>query len=82
MAKNLTCYQSHLEKTGELTVLDICTLKYTTDGKVYYKIKYEDKWTILPQRRCNLKTSESIKIYSSTVAISECTYKDLQFLKV
>lgn len=72
------------KKTGDPVVTDICGLQYTTDGIMYYKLKFSDAWTELPhrQRRTTpMNNNARIPLYHGPCPIEESKFAHLQDLK-
>lgn len=70
------------KKKGDPVVVDIRGLKYTPDGSVLYKLRHNDEWTTLPQRRATrVRIAIPEKLYSQSSKITESKFKHLQELK-
>lgn len=69
------------KKKGDAVVVDIRGLKYCLDGSVLYKLRHNNEWTILPQRRATSNNSLPQRLYLEKLKITESKYKHLQELK-
>lgn len=71
------------KKKGDPVVVDIRGLKYLTDGSVFYKLRHNDEWAILPQRRAAPReTIMPNRLYQLPLKITESKHKHLQELKI
>lgn len=68
------------KKKGDPVVVDIRGLKYASDGSVFYRLRHNDPWASLPQRRAS-RNSLPNQLYSQPISITESKFKHLQELK-
>ncbi|XP_054270099.1 uncharacterized protein LOC128991320 [Macrosteles quadrilineatus] len=69
-------------KTGDPVVTDIHVLKYKPEGKIMYKMNYDDAYKDLPRRPQNVDpSSKPGALYKGRLSITEKKYKHLQELK-
>lgn len=70
-------------KAHDATVVDIRALKYHTDGKIYFKVNYNEQYTEVPTRTDgNFKFKNTVhKLFKSQIKIKISKYKHLQELK-
>ena len=70
---------------GDAKVTDIRGMKYTLNGEVFFKLRFPDDWSTLPQ-----KINKSVKamhfsnflgLYAERRKITNKKYEDLQYLK-
>lgn len=89
--KNFEAQESNLvslrpgRRSGDPVVTDICRLKFKPDGKIYYKIDFEQEWEVLSQRRTAAAAASPFihpkPLYKEPLKINESKYRDLQSLK-
>lgn len=75
------CYCFSGKRVGDPTVNDLRCLKYTSDGKVNYKLTFKDGYQLLPQIPRHIAAWQPKKLYSSRLPISSNKFMDLQELK-
>lgn len=70
---------------GDAKVTDIRALRYTPSGDIYFKLRFTDPWTSLPQRidkKVNaLNWSDLQQLYRARRKITAKKFEDLQILK-
>ncbi|XP_050297939.1 uncharacterized protein LOC126737202 [Anthonomus grandis grandis] len=67
----------------EPTVTDLRALKYTSEGKIFYKTNFDDKYTELPQRskQSNIKAGSFQRLFHDRLKIKHSKWLHLQQLK-
>ncbi|CAG9833313.1 unnamed protein product [Diabrotica balteata] len=70
-------------KTGDPTVNDLCAIQYRPDGKLYYKLNFDDTWMVLEkrQRKKNQGVGDIVPLYQNQLPIKKSKYDHLQQLK-
>lgn len=68
-------------KVGDPTVNNLRCLKYTSDGKIHYKLSFKDGYKLLPHKSNGNPPEQPMKLYNSRLAISSTKFKNLQELK-
>lgn len=70
---------------GDPTVTDIRALRYTNDGNICYKLKFDCEWTELPKPRSHVANEtqqlQPKRLYHQSLKITENKYRHLQQLK-
>ncbi|KAF4517660.1 hypothetical protein B566_EDAN002892 [Ephemera danica] len=67
---------------GDPTVGDIIALRYTPNGKMYFKMEgFTSPWSEMPHQLPNPTCFIKERLYESRIPIKASKYKDLQFLK-
>ena len=88
--KALTYYSSIRPgfKVGDPVVTDMCSLKYTPNGTIQYKLRFDDAFGDLPKRATrradqNVPGDECVlnRLHESPLHIKSSKYKHLQELK-
>ena len=70
------------KKVGDKCVNDLRAIKYTPEGKCYYKTDFEDDWAELPQRiNRNARGKKWVPLFAGPLPIKLSKYQDLQALK-
>lgn len=71
---------------GDAKVTNIRALQYTPDREIFFKLRFTDSWTILPQRIDKnvvpLKWCDLQELYQKRKPITRKKYEDLQSLKL
>lgn len=86
--KNFSALKYHTSirpgyKTGDPTVNDLCAIQYRPNGKLYYKLNFDDDWMVL-EKRLSRKTQgigEIVPLYQNPLPIKKSKYDHLQQLK-
>ncbi|VEN56022.1 unnamed protein product [Callosobruchus maculatus] len=82
--KNVYTYQSIRpgRNVNDARVADVKTFKYCPDGKISYKLSYEDEYVELPCRSNagNSNNHTRLKLYDNRIKITEQKFKHLQEL--
>ena len=70
-------------KTGDPTVNDLCAIQYRHDGKLYYKLNFDDDWMALKKRlsRKSQGIGDIVPLYQNELPIKKSKYDHLQQLK-
>ncbi|CAH1118118.1 unnamed protein product [Phaedon cochleariae] len=70
-------------KVGDATVNNLCALKYTPDGMLFFKINFDDDWTQLIKRHSAavMGTEDIPCLYRDSLPIKKSKYDHLQDLK-
>lgn len=70
-------------KTGDPTVNDLCAIQYRPNGKLYYKLNFDDEWMILEKRQSRKiqENGEIVPLYENPLPIKKSKYDHLQQLK-
>ena len=70
-------------KTGDPTVNDLCAIQYRPDGKLYYKLNFDDDWMALEKRlsRKSQGIGDIVPLYKNELPIKKSKYDHLQQLK-
>lgn len=80
--KLLFTFYNHKGKApGDAKVKDLRSLKYTADGKIYYKIVFDDEFKLLPQSPKAQIIAEPKRLHQERLRISHQKWKHLQELK-
>lgn len=86
--KNFTSLNYHTSirpgyKTGDSTVNDLCAIQYRPDGKLYYKLNFDDNWIVLEKRltRKDPGVGDIVPLYQNPLPIKKSKYDHLQQLK-
>lgn len=67
---------------GDPTVADLCKIKYSPEGIIWYKTHFKEDWQKLTQRRQTSTERGSLTpLYDRPLPIPESKFKDLQSLK-
>lgn len=70
------------KRAGDPCVVDLRALKYTPHSPIEFKLRFDDIWTVLPQRFHDISEDQAIpQLYSGPVPIKKRKYDDLQSLK-
>ncbi|XP_037025664.1 uncharacterized protein LOC119078177 [Bradysia coprophila] len=69
------------KKAGDPKVTDIRALRYDPDGKIFYKLHFDDEFKVLPQAFNKQNISVPTNLHKDRLAISATKWKHLQELK-
>ncbi len=69
------------KKAGDPKVNDIRCLQYMPDGKILYKLNFDDDFKILPQPMTNQTILEPRLLHENRLQVSSSKFKHLQELK-
>lgn len=70
-------------RVGDATVNNLCALKYTDEGLLFFKTNFNDGWAQLTKRNNKqvLGTEKILQLYDAPLAIKKSKYEHLQDLK-
>lgn len=72
------------KKKGDPVVVDIMGLKYLPNGSILYRLRHDDEWSLLQQRRSNQRNGfvSPNRLYTAPLKITESKFKHLHELKM
>ncbi|KAL4703584.1 hypothetical protein ACJJTC_003344 [Scirpophaga incertulas] len=68
-------------KTGDPVVVDIRAIKYSREGIIFYKLKFDDDWTELPIRPKKIPLVTYSNLHAEPIPIASTKFHHLQQLK-
>lgn len=70
------------KSVGDPVVANLCKIKYSPEGIIWYKTHFKEDWQELTQRRQSATDRVSLtQLYDKPLPISESKFRDLQSLK-
>ncbi|CAG5041208.1 unnamed protein product [Parnassius apollo] len=84
--RNISSYKNICSgrSSGDPKVTDIRALMYSPSGEIPYKLRFEEPWMLLPQRKSpfSAKSSEDMQnLHQTRLKIKALKYDDLQQIK-